>query len=202
MDTSRTWRPALGPILCWLLPTIAACQSSPADVREWTPKDHTNTGGATTVTTQAPAARADGPAADDPGPPPGLDSVTLAAWTSNCSSCHGKIGRGDGPQGAMLKATDLSDPDWQKRVTDEQIRASITAGKNQMPAFPNLPSTTVDHLVLLVRWFNSDEEALKQRLAAFRGSQRTNGSASAPPPPSAPPASVGTVSSTNPAEQR
>src|SRR5690606_23236004 len=90
MDTSRMWRPALGPILCWLLPTIAACQSSPADVREWTPKDHTNTGGATTVTTQAPAARADGPAADDPGPPPGLDSVTLAAWTSNCSSCHGK----------------------------------------------------------------------------------------------------------------
>ena len=164
-------------LLCWGLLGTTACQEAPSNLREWAPEDHKNTGGSGAGAGQAragqvqPAQVQAGGAAGAPAsdPPPGLDPVTLSAWTTHCSSCHGKIGRGDGPQGLPLKATDLSNPDWQKGVSDEQIRSSITKGKGLMPPFPNLPVPTVDNLVLLVRWFNSDQEALKQRLTRIRG---------------------------------
>ena len=36
---------------------------------------------------------------------PGLEDVTIVAWSQNCTQCHGQLGRGDGPRGPMLKAT-------------------------------------------------------------------------------------------------
>jgi mono/diheme cytochrome c family protein len=170
---------------------VASCQKAPADVREWSPKDHTNTSNKPAEQTGQVNAN---PAPTET-PPKGLDPVTLAAWGSQCSSCHGKIGKGDGPNGKMVKATDLSNPDWQAQITDEQIVASITTGKNAMPAFSNLPKDTVENLMWLVRWFNSDQTAVQARMdrlkappAGITTSIRPAGDApkKGPPAPTAP----------------
>lgn len=162
---------------------VVGCQEAPADVREWSPKDHTNNGKPAEQTGQVNATPTPSEA-----PPKGLDPVTLATWGSQCSSCHGKIGKGDGPNGKMVKATDLSNPDWQAQITDEQIQKSIAGGKNAMPAFANLPAETVENLMWLVRWFNSDQVAVQARM------DRLKAGASGPvnPPPTGP-------STTNPA---
>lgn len=85
---------------------------------------------------------------------PGLEDVTIVAWSQNCTQCHGQLGRGDGPRGPMLKATNLSDPAWQQSVTDEQIAAAIKLGRGQMPSFKQLPDGTIANLVKLVRMMN------------------------------------------------
>ena len=80
----------------------------------------------------------------------GLDDVTIVAWQQNCTSCHGALGRGDGPQGQLVHAADLSRPDWQASVTDEAIATTIRVGRGRMPSF-NLPEATVTRLVALIR---------------------------------------------------
>ena len=72
------------------------------------------------------------------------------AWAQTCSTCHGPMGHGDGPQGALVKAPDLTQPDWQAKVTDEEIAARIKTGKGLMP--PNdLPEPIVKGLVARIR---------------------------------------------------
>lgn len=124
-----------------------ACQSPAEDLRVWQPSDHRNTGNEA-----AQAQQSDGRAQPSP---PGLDPVTLRTWSTQCAMCHGQIGRGDGPQAALFKPPDLSDPEWQQRVTDEQIATSIQQGKGQMPSF-KLPEPTLQSLVKLVRLFNRE----------------------------------------------
>jgi mono/diheme cytochrome c family protein len=124
------------------LSCILACEQSRAEVREWTPADHKGEAQdpeRTGQTTGAPS-----------NAPPGLDEVTIATWSNNCTICHGQIGRGDGPQAPLTKARDLTDPKWQAQVTDEQIGASILQGKGLMPKFA-LPPATIQSLVQLVR---------------------------------------------------
>lgn len=119
-----------------------ACDEPPADLREWTPSDHRGE-------TQNPERMRQStgqPSTSEPG----LDDVTLATWSKSCTVCHGRIGRGDGPQGAMLKTRDLTDARWQASVTDEQIAATIRQGRGSMPAFP-LPDNTIKSLVQLIR---------------------------------------------------
>jgi cytochrome c oxidase cbb3-type subunit 3 len=134
--------------LCSRLPLVAAlvlgaasltaCDRAPSDVREWTAADH------------APP--------EQPAPPPGAkpqgdDTAQLAelAWQQSCVLCHGPAGRGDGPQGPMVHAADLSSADWQARVTDAEIRETIVKGRNQMPAFGGLPPAVLDGLVKKIR---------------------------------------------------
>lgn len=129
-----------------LTATIIGCNSSPGDLRTWRAEDHDHT------TNPGQDQVVSGP---DAGPAPelarvGLDEVTVIAWQQNCTRCHGQIGRGDGPQGAMMRATDLTNPTWQRSVTDEQIALTIQKGRGQMPAFP-LPESTVKQLVKLIR---------------------------------------------------
>lgn len=126
---------------------FVACQSDPADLREWRPQDHDHTenpgGGQVDVSDGGNSQMA----------ALGLNEVTLVAWKQNCVQCHGMVGRGDGPRGPMVKARDLGDPAWQASVTDEQLAMSIKQGKGQMPAF-DLPASTISGLVKLTRLLN------------------------------------------------
>lgn len=125
----------------------AGCQPEPTDVREWRPSDHDNTelptGPQVAVGDAAPRRAA---------PTPGLDDVTVLTWSRSCATCHGRIGRGDGPQAQMNHATNLADPTWQGSRSDEEIARVILRGKNAMPAF-DLPEATVRGLVQLIRLF-------------------------------------------------
>src|SRR5262249_22969621 len=128
-----------------LLSALAACNSPPGDLRTWRAEDHDHT------TNPGQDQVVSGP---DAGPAPelarvGLDEVTVIAWRQNCTRCHGNIGRGDGPQGPMFKAPDLTDPTVQRSITDEGIAATIKNGRGQMPPFASLPDSTIKQLVHL-----------------------------------------------------
>lgn len=166
---------------CALSTALAACNSPPSDLREWRPEDHDHT------TNPGAAQVAAGP---DAGPSPelaqaGLDEVTLIAWRQNCVRCHGVLGRGDGPQGRMMNATDLTSRAFQSATTDEKIAAVIKQGRGAMPPFA-LPDTTIASLVRLVRLLGKaslEEDAA----AAASASAAPSPSGSAPAPAGAVP---------------
>jgi hypothetical protein len=82
---------------------------------------------------------------------------------SRCAMCHGKTGKGDGPNGMTLnpKPQDLTTKEWQKSVSDAQVRSVILKGgaaigkSPLMPANPDLESkpAVVDELVKIVRTY-------------------------------------------------
>ena len=86
-------------------------------------------------------------------------------FNSRCATCHGTEGKGNGPAAAALnpKPRNYTDKSWQKTVTDDQIKKTITmggaaVGKSPiMPASPDLESNeaTLDGLVAIVRQFGS-----------------------------------------------
>jgi cytochrome c oxidase cbb3-type subunit 3 len=75
-------------------------------------------------------------------------------WRQQCSTCHGPIGRGDGPSGPMVQAPDLTRADWQAKTTDVEIATMIHNGKNRMPKF-DLPDPVVRGLVARIRSLRS-----------------------------------------------
>lgn len=151
---ARAWfLPLLAGALCAIL--IAACESPAADLREWKASDHRHT----SVPNRAQVAVGDAAAAQA-APQPGMDDVTLITWMRNCAKCHGRTGRGDGPQGPMVRAQSLASSEWQRSITDEQIATSIRRGKNAMPAF-DLPDSTIAGLVKLIRLFDPAQRAPK-----------------------------------------
>jgi cytochrome c oxidase cbb3-type subunit 3 len=126
------------------LPVLAGgCDRPPSSVelKDWTAADHDGE--------QKSAAAARQGAKGDGG---GAVVLVEATWRQQCASCHGASGKGDGPQGPMFKAADLSNEDWQKRAKDEDIAAAITNGKGRMPKF-ELPDDVVKGLVARVRSF-------------------------------------------------
>ncbi len=129
------------------LPLVISCSREAPDLREWRPSDHDHT--------QTPNANQVAPGSDAGRPSMakmlGVEEVVLTTWRTQCVTCHGLIGQGDGPQGAAVKARSFSEPGWQGSVTDEALVASIRNGKGAMPAFPTLPETTVVGLVKLIR---------------------------------------------------
>jgi mono/diheme cytochrome c family protein len=122
----------------------SACESRAPDLREWRASDHDHT--------QNPGADQveGGPDAGSELAQHGLNEVVLVAWEQNCVRCHGRFGRGDGPQGPMVRATDLTNPRWQSTATDDGIVKVIREGRGLMPAFP-LPETTLRSFVQLIR---------------------------------------------------
>jgi cytochrome c oxidase cbb3-type subunit 3 len=50
----------------------------------------------------------------------------------------------------MVKAPDLSRPEWQAATSDEQIAAVIREGRNKMPRF-ELPPAVINVLVRRIR---------------------------------------------------
>lgn len=131
------------PTLLWAAAfglVVAACDPAPGDIREWTPADHD----------QATSPGQGAQVAAKPGGE-GTDSTLIElAWQRNCLTCHGARGRGDGPQGPMMRPPDLTDAAWQDRVSDAQIAETIRKGRNKMPAF-ELPDQVIQGLVQRIR---------------------------------------------------
>ena len=76
-------------------------------------------------------------------------------YRRHCVSCHGSDGRAKTSKGKFSHARDLSDPQWQREVSDERIFNSIMNGRSvrgNMPAFANkLNEKEVNSLVSFVR---------------------------------------------------
>lgn len=161
-----------------------ACNSAPPDLRPWRPSDHDHTSepGNNQVVADA--------GVDPELASRGLNEVALVAWEQNCVRCHGRFGRGDGPQGPMVHAADLTNPRFQTTFTDEQIAAVIRSGRGLMPAFP-LPDSTVTTLVQLIRLLG--QSRVQAQAAATAAPSALPPGASARPAvtakPKAPPAS-------------
>jgi mono/diheme cytochrome c family protein len=73
-------------------------------------------------------------------------------YNKKCAECHGKDGRSKSFKGKFSHARDLTDAEWQQRVSDERIYNSISNGKGKMPAFgKKLSETEINSLVKYVR---------------------------------------------------
>ena len=115
---------------------------SPAGLKEWKPEDHDGE--------KSMAGAKQGPkGAAGAG---GIAMLVDVAWKNQCQTCHGASGHGDGPQGPMFKAADLGREEWQSKVKDEEIAATILNGRGRMPKF-ELPEELVKGLVGRVRSF-------------------------------------------------
>ncbi len=90
------------------------------------------------------------------GPKPSASAVphggvAFTTWVKSCVPCHGRIGRGDGPEAAGLAMPDFSSPAFQSTRTDETLIHAVVAGTPRgMPAFTLAPEV-VRELVLLAR---------------------------------------------------
>ena len=129
----------------------AACDRPPAadGLREWTPADHDRNDEKEKSGAQGAGQR--GPQGQGGGAGKNDQAVLIeATWKAQCLRCHGPIGHGDGPDGPMAKAPNLTSPDWQEKVQDADIAASILNGKGKMPKF-DLPDSLVQGLVARIR---------------------------------------------------
>jgi len=81
----------------------------------------------------------------------GTDDVS-SLYNKKCAECHGKDGRSKSFKGKLTHARDLTNAEWQERVSDERIYNSISKGKEKMPAFgKKLSEAEINSLVTYVR---------------------------------------------------
>jgi len=80
------------------------------------------------------------------------DRSATQLYSKNCASCHGRDGRAKTFKAKLNHARNLSDAEWQERVSDERIFNSIMNGKGKMPAYgKKLSEQDIDLLVTYVR---------------------------------------------------
>lgn len=134
------------------LSLACGCSREASDLREWKPSDHDHTSnpGAAQVEVKQDA--------KSPLAVYGIDEVTVVAWEQSCATCHGAQGAGDGPQGPITKARDLTDAAWHASVSDESIAQTIRNGRGMMPP-SRLPEATIQSLVRLVRLLDPSRRA-------------------------------------------
>lgn len=136
--TSRLFPPAVAVLVAAL---AGGCDRPPSvELKDWTPADHDG---------EKKSASGKQGAKGDAGGTPALVEIT---WRNQCAACHGPQGKGDGPQGPMFKAPDLGREDWQGKVKDDEIAATIVNGKGRMPKF-DLSPEIVQGLVTRIRSF-------------------------------------------------
>ncbi len=86
-------------------------------------------------------------------------------YEQRCFQCHGKNGAGNGPMSVHLdpKPRNLQNKDWQKQVSDLEIKKIIIGGGGVvqksilMPANPDLRSKpkVIEALIYLIRSFDT-----------------------------------------------
>jgi hypothetical protein len=168
-------RPFFLPALALAL-VAAGCERPPSadNLPQWTPADHDRAEEQSSPARQAPqpgqgqpgpsqgkaaaGARTDNPekgATRAPGSSPatrdaGAATLVEVTWETACAPCHGPVGHGDGPNGPMVNAPDITRDDLLSKISDEEIAAQIRNGKNRMPKF-DLPDQVVQGLVARIR---------------------------------------------------
>ena len=79
-------------------------------------------------------------------------------YAQRCLSCHGAVGKGNGPVSASLpvRVPDFRETVQRKSVT--QIRRLIANGKGMMPAFePALTGAEIQDMVIMVRLLSRED---------------------------------------------
>ncbi len=138
---------AIGALLLGLV--VFWSRRPPADLKEWSPADHDQPSPAGQPGQMGQPRQVASPR-QRPAPEQDTAGLVELAWSRNCAACHGERGRGDGPQGPMLRAPDLTRADWQGKVSDEEIAQTIRGGRNNMPKF-DLPPAVLDGVVKRIR---------------------------------------------------
>jgi mono/diheme cytochrome c family protein len=88
----------------------------------------------------------------NPGTLPAVNAAQL--YAKQCASCHGKDGRAKTIKGKLKRARNLTDGEWQEKVSDERIFNSIMNGKQKMPAYgKKLSQEQIEALATYVRAF-------------------------------------------------
>ena len=122
---------------------LAGCGEE-RELREWTPEDHGQPPQSEMDPTRIPGQRSTGTPAE---------RAAAALWVMQCASCHGRVGRGDGPEqppGAQME--DFTRAEFQASRTDEELAAVIVTGRGLMPEFGDqLPEQAVRALVGHIR---------------------------------------------------
>ena len=73
-------------------------------------------------------------------------------YVKHCASCHGRDGRSKTLKAKSNHARNLTDAEWQDRVSEERIFNSIMNGKGKMPSYQKkLSEQEIDRLVAYVR---------------------------------------------------
>ncbi len=165
------------------LSLVCGCSREASDLREWKPSDHDHTSNPSAAQVEVKQDAA------SPLAVYGIDEVTVVAWEQSCATCHGAQGAGDGPQGPITKARDLTDAAWHASVSDESIAQTIRNGRGMMPP-SRLPEATIQSLVRLVRLLDPRRRAEIEAKAKANPSAAPAASAapSGAPPGSAAPA--------------
>jgi cytochrome c6 len=79
------------------------------------------------------------------------DSTGKSLFTSKCALCHGADASGQTAIGKSLKIPDLHSPEVQK-LSDAELKAIISGGKNKMPPFKGkLSDAQIDQVVSYIR---------------------------------------------------
>ena len=74
-----------------------------------------------------------------------------ATYKAKCAGCHGADGKGSTGPGKALGAHDFASADVTK-MSDADLVAIVTAGKNKMPAYgKSLKDTEIQDLVTYIR---------------------------------------------------
>jgi cytochrome c oxidase cbb3-type subunit 3 len=131
-----------------LAATLGCDRAPPAEgLANWTAADHDRAEENSRIKA---GARATGAPRGSGSPQNDQAQVIEITWRQNCAQCHGLAGHGDGPNGALVKAPDLANPDLQAKMSDADIAGAIKNGRNLMPKF-DLSDPVIAGLVGKVR---------------------------------------------------
>lgn len=88
-----------------------------------------------------PGASTSDPRSSAPSAAASFPATPRAYFAERCATCHGPEGRGDGTAAATMSPRPRSfvDADWQKNVTDDDIRKVVLKGGAAVGKSPLMP---------------------------------------------------------------